>query len=490
MSAWRVPLRDPSAPSRGRVRLPIGVIIGLAALTLGAGECSYRGHLFGSVGGTPAAEHAQGPVSAFGSVTVGGIEYATGGAAVTQDGAAGLESELVVGELATLTGSLDAAATTGTATALSVDSKLVGPISGIDAAAGTVTVLGQTVRFNGDTSVGADIVPGDPGGLRPGDSIAVDGLRTSSGWLATRVDRATPGRALRVLGRVAGLKAFGQSFTLGATTIDFSAAGTVPPALANGQFVAATGATLSTATTLQATLIEAKLEAPSGAGGDNGSLYGAITRFVSSSDFDVAGQAVSTTATTQWVHGGPAGLSADAVLELSGQYDDSTRLIASRIDVRPERRLRVVGPVDALDPAAPSVTIAGIVLATGARTRWDDRGTLPLRNFAFANLRSGDWLEVRGVASGPRTASADLIERQLAPSPARVELQDLAAAVAEPAFTLSGVSIDAHSAYFQDASGQSLSRAAFFAVAAGRLVRARGVLITGTLVAELVVLRD
>ena len=480
---------------RDRLRaawLRILALVALATQLLGAGQCSYRGHVFGGTGSGTTVQTALGPVSGFGSVFVGGVEYATSAAAVTVDGAAGHEVQLQVGQLASLAGSLAAGGTRGTATELRLEDKLVGPVTALALVASSVTVLGQSVVLNGDTSVGPGIDPADIRGLNLGDVIVVDGVRTSTGLIATRLDRAAPGRTFRVVGRVSGLRAFAQTFTLGGTTIDFSAAGAgLPPGLADGAYVAATGTAVLNATTLRATLVEAKTEAATGARGDGGSLYGAITRFTAPADFDVAGQAVTTDATTSWVNGSRADLGLDAVVEVSGQYDGTGRLAASRLERKNAPTVRVVGPVDALDPVALTVQIAGITLTTDARTRWDDRGPAPLRAFGYAALASGDWLEIRGVATVTRlAATAHVLERRVPPALARIELQDLAAAVADPGFTLTGVHVDARYALFVDAAGLPLSRAAFFAQAAGRLVRARGMLNGTTLNTDLVALRN
>src|SRR5882724_5961047 len=104
----------------------------LATALLGAGQCSYRGHTWGgSVSGTT-TQTSIGPISLFGSVAVGGIEYTTSAASVTIDDFTAFEPQLEVGQLATLTGSVDASGTTGTATAVAVKSKLIGPVSAVD----------------------------------------------------------------------------------------------------------------------------------------------------------------------------------------------------------------------------------------------------------------------------------------------------------------------------------------------------------------------
>jgi hypothetical protein len=481
MRAWR--------PEGHRAALRAAAGGALALLVVGATECSYRGHVFGGTGSGTTNETAIGPISRFGSIVTGGVEYATGTASLAMDGAGAFESELAVGQVASIVGTVASGRATGTAKRVSVEDKLVGPIAAVSLASGTLTVLGQTVRLNGDTSVGAGIVPGDAAGFSVGDVVVVDGLRSATGLIATRLDRAASGRAYRVVGRVAGMRAYSQSFTLGGTTVDFSGLGTLPAGIADGSYVAVTGTAPPLSATLQATLVESKTESSPGANGDGGDVYGAVTRYAAADDFDVAGQPVTVNSTTTYPHGTNA-LKADAVVEASGQYDHSGHLVATTLEVRPEPTVRIVAAVDALDPVAATLTLAGVTVSTEARTRWDDRRSA-LRAFGYTALASGDWLEVRGhgAASG-RAATAEVIERRAAPATPGIELQDRASGVNEPEFALVGVTVDARSAYFLDALGQSLSRAAFFAQAAGRLVRAHGALSGSTLTADRVALRD
>lgn len=470
--------------------LAAAALTAIAALLAGSGTCTYRGHDFG--GGASSTQTTVGPVGGFGSVFVSGTEFATGSASFSVDGTAALESQLLVGQVPSVAGSVASGAVTGTASLVAVTTKLVGPVTAVDLAGGTLTVLGQTVRVGGDASVGAGIAPSDPGGVLIGDLVAVDGYRTTTGLVAARLDRAPLGQPFRVTGRVASLSGLAQTFLLAGTTIDFSAAtGGLPSGVANGSYVVATGTTLLGAAALKATRVSTQTETAAGSSGTSGNLHGAITRFASASDFDVAGQPVSTSATTTYAEGSSADLALDAELEVSGTYDASGRLTASSVRAPAAAIVRVVGAIDALDASAKTLRVAGITLTTDARTRWDDRLAAPLRTFSFADLRSGDWVEARGVAGGgAQTATVRVLERRIPPATPSVELQDVPAAVADPQFTLTGIAVNTSGATFADATGASLTRAAFFGQVAGRVVRARGTLAGGTLSAATVALRD
>jgi hypothetical protein len=75
---------------------------------------------------------AQGPISGFGSVIVGGVHYSTSGATITIDDQPGVESDLRVGQVVRLEGRLDASGTTGVATRITYNGDVEGPIQSIE----------------------------------------------------------------------------------------------------------------------------------------------------------------------------------------------------------------------------------------------------------------------------------------------------------------------------------------------------------------------
>ena len=108
---------------------------------------------------------AQGPINGFGSVIVNGVRYSTTGATITIDDQPGTESDLRVGQVVRVEGRLDAGGATGTATRISYDDDVEGPIESIDVAAGTLVVLGQTVKVGASTSFDDRISPRSLEGL-------------------------------------------------------------------------------------------------------------------------------------------------------------------------------------------------------------------------------------------------------------------------------------------------------------------------------------
>ena len=65
-----------------------------------------------------------------------------------------------------------------------------------------------------------------------------------------------------------------------------------------------------------------------------------MTRFVSTADFDVAGQRVTTTASTVYEGGTAANLALDANVEVEGGFDATGRVVARKVRVPTAERRR------------------------------------------------------------------------------------------------------------------------------------------------------
>jgi hypothetical protein len=471
-------------------RRPFAVAALVASSSLLAGGyCTDRGYY--TLGGTaPSGQVASGAISRFGSVWVDGAEYATSGASISIDGTATTEAALAAGRVAVVSATRASGTTPGTARSVVVFTRLVGVVTAVDLAAHTLTVLGQTVRVTGDSSVAEGLAPTEPAGLLNGQLLAVDGYRTSTGVIASRIDPGVAGTLLRVSGQVSALNGPAQTFLIGGTKIDYAGvSGGAPAGLATGRYLIASGLTTAGLVTLNATQLVLQDEATAGASGTNGVVHGAVTRYGTSTDFDVAGQRVSTGTTTVYGIGGTVAL--DVEIEVAGRYDAAGALVADTIAFVPATPFRVVGPVDRIDATAGTFTIAGIVLATANATRWDDRGVLRTRTFALTDLRTGDWVEVRGASTAALAADARVVERRTAPAGAQLLLEDDVASLSDPTFVLAGIPVDTRAATFTAATGVTLTRNQFFAAAAGHAIRVRGSLASGgALVATAVSLRD
>jgi hypothetical protein len=454
----------------------------LAALWLtgcGGGSDGASGD-FAGIDRTGSPAIAVGPVTGFGSIIVNGVRYETSRAAFQIDGRVGTQAELEVGDVVTVAGSIASGGLTGTADTVTFDDNVEGPIAAIDASAGALLVLGQTVFVDADTSFDDSIRPASIAGLAVGNMIEVSGLVASDGSIrATRIEAKSTSQELELTGVVASHDAAAKRFKINAQMVDYSAAmlANFPAGMiADGQLVEVKGTTV-TAGVLAATRVEAKTGAVAGDVGARAELEGLITRFVSVTDFAVAGVSVSTNAQTV-VTGGTAGdLGLNVKVEVEGTVGANGVLAATRVDIRRDAAVRVTAQVDSVNATAGSFVMLGITVRVDALTRIEDKSSVQLRPFALTNLSQGDYVEVQGVPQpiGSGEVLAVRLERENFDT--RVELRGVVQTVADPAFSVLNVQVSTGpSTVFRAASGASLTATQFFSqLATGALVDAKGI---------------
>ena len=445
----------------------------------------------GGGGGTPpptsginGGGRTSGAITGFGSIFVNGVEFSTSSATIRIDDNPGVESDLRIGQVVEVRGTIDDSGTTGTADEVIYDDSVEGPIASIDLAAGTFVVLGQQVRVTGTTTFDDSVSPAALTGLDVGDVVEVSGFPAGAGeFVASRIEPRAAGGELEVKGSVQALDTANQRFTLGALTVDYRAATIEDGSLANAACVEVKGTDL-TGDVLTATRVQVESCDLAGEDGELGEIEGYVTRFGSSTDFDVGGQRVTTTSSTVFEGGVADDLRVDLKVEVEGQFDSTGVLVAKKVDIRADTSIRALGPIDALDAGTLTAPIFGIDVEVTNATRLEDKSSARIEPFGFADLRTGDYVEVRGFAGATAGSMvAALLERD-DPDPRR-ELQGTAQNVVQPAFEILGVSVatDAGTEY-RDVNDVPISAAEFYSRASNRIVSVRGVWNGSTFVAE------
>ncbi|MFV2032331.1 MAG: DUF5666 domain-containing protein, partial [Gammaproteobacteria bacterium] len=128
------------------------MIIGLLTFALVLAGCGSS-----SSSGETSNAASRGVITGFGSVYLNGIKYETGSAdMVVDDDENANESDLRVGMIVTVKGSIDPGHISGTASSIVYENELKGPISSIipdpvDPTQKTLIVLAQQVLVNADT---------------------------------------------------------------------------------------------------------------------------------------------------------------------------------------------------------------------------------------------------------------------------------------------------------------------------------------------------
>lgn len=489
-----------------KVSYPSRALMGVCLLALSA--CGGGGG--GSGGGTaadpvpggttnppPAATTdllTVGAITGFGSIFVNGIKFETGSASVTLDGASASESDLSIGQVVAVLGAVNDDGITGDASQIIFDDNVEGPISAIDAVAGVLVVLGQTVIVDSSTTFDDRISPPGLDGLLVGDVVEVSGfVRSDDAVQASRIEPKPAGQLFEVNGVVAALDVVASTFVISDLLVDYSQA-TLRDfdsgSISNGDLVEVKGATFDAAGAFLAQDIELKSLLPDMGGDDNNSrdeveVEGLITRFASAQDFDVAGITVITNDATRFENGTAADLGLDVKVEAEGQLQSDGTLLARKVSIRRGGSARVEATVQDVDAANNRFTVLGIAVRLDALTRIEDSSDADNSRFSLGDLRSGDWVEVRGTENpaGSNTILASRLERDDPDD--EVEVQGRVDNFsANETLSILGVTIqvDAGTQY-EDVNGTGLSAQSFFAgLGDGVLVKAQGQELGGNVV--------
>jgi len=349
---------------------------------------------------------ASGPITGLGSIFVNDVRFDDGSAEIRDEqGALLTPDQLKLGMTVVVEGgSVDTSGTQATSTAqvIRVVSDLIGPISSIDAAAGSFVVLGQTVVVGARTLFDGSL-PGGFGGLAVGMTVQVYSQYDpmSRQYAATRIEQLPDAAFFKIRGVVAGRDPSAPSLTLGAEVIGVGGvAGNAVPPVDIGDFLSVRllneGGGLSATSVRSADLMLADHAVAR--------VEGTVTEILNSRSFKVNGIAVDASAAR--IDGDEARLVLGARVGVAGStYGGS--LVAASVAVHDDsipalQRFALVGPAQDVDTAARSLRIRNTPLV------YDDATVFS--NGSATDLANGRALVVSGVPSvdGTRIVATDI----------------------------------------------------------------------------------
>ncbi|MFK7886424.1 MAG: DUF5666 domain-containing protein [Gammaproteobacteria bacterium] len=434
------------------------------------------------------------------SITVSDVTYDTTSSAltITIDNQPATLADLNVGNVVRVAATTNDDGVSSVATNINQINDLEGPIAAgsIDEAAGTFVVLGQTVRVVATTLFDDSINPSSIEGLADGIDVEVSGLLDGTGVvLATRIEADDDAGDFEVTGVISGLDAASMRFDMNALTVDYSSAmledfDNGMPAV--GDLVEVYGDTLNANGELVALRVEKKLPSFTGAEGDFGEIEGIITRFDSSTDFDVDGIAVATTSATRYEDGTANDLMLGVRVDVAGTLDAGGVLVASEIDFEDfedQSRIEVEATVAAVDQAAGTIEVLGLSISVTSATAYEDDSDLDIAAFGLSDIAAGDYLEMVLVA-GDAGLEAVLIERDDADTESSV--RGPIDSLENPQLVVLGVAVETTSStQFERNDTTPISAAEFFAaVGVGSIVDVEGLWNGSALVADEAELED
>ena len=424
----------------------------------------------GGIGGTGAV----GTVSAIGSITVNGLTYSCFGAVVTSDdgtidqgsGDNCVEAErtgqLSVGALVTITGTRDANGNL-TATTVSISRNVLGPVANKDLAGLSFTVLNQrvivseTTRFEIGNPKSESFGTSGLTNLSDGDTVEVSGFRNANGdILASLVEaKIAASGEFELKGYVDGSAA---ALTIAKVSIDLNG----QPAPTNGACVEAKGSFDGSVFKLTDLL---KPDDDCNGGSVSGNLVqakveGVINGFVSTTEFNVGNQKITTTATTTYIGGSSADLQNGVTVEAEGSTTNGT-LIAKKIQIK-SNGVRIEGNTDTA-LSGGSFQILGITVKVVASTENSIGPIVP-----------GTHLKLEGSKTGPTEVTAAKID---AASGSETELRGpLDAIPASPSFAILGVQVKTirGTTQFNGTSSTAASDSFFIKTIKDQIVKALG----------------
>jgi hypothetical protein len=282
-------------------------------------------------------------------------------------------------------------ATMGSASTVVFSSAIEGPVDATDAAAGTLSTLGQTVNIDANTVWDATLT-GGLAGLAQGAVVKVFALydAATNRYIATRIEPDTGATQYKLRGVVSNLDTTAKTYAIGTTVIDFSSVTSVPAGLANGVVATAELQTTQGASGWVATGMQLRHH---GAAGAHATVHvrGLVANYTSATSFTLDGWPIDASAAVF-----PAGQSvivAGAEVQVDGIVTNGT-LVASRVDIQQPGShggldFQVHGPIDSISTSAQTFQLRGTTVSYA--------GTVAITGGTAASLAVGTSVLVQGT---------------------------------------------------------------------------------------------
>jgi Domain of unknown function (DUF5666) len=390
----------------------------------------------GSSGSDSAASSSttttSGVITGFGSVYINGVEYETDSASVTIDGSQSAETDLGVGDVCVLQGSVNADGVTGTATAVTCTDELEGyvlDVSSLINGIGTMNVMGQTVTITADTVFDSDTMA-SIADLVANDIVEVHGYPDGTGnILATRIETKNAATDIEVKGLISNLDSIAMTFNLGDLLVDYSGATEVASNLANGLYVEVkTQDSLSGNVTSGFTLIASKVEIEEdgdldvdGDEGEDLKVQGVVSNITATS-FDFNGTTVLFSLLETDDDFDVASLVDGMIITVEGYIDANGNFVVEEIEEDHASENEAEGLVTGTTDTTITISVNSVdmTFSVNNETRMideQDEGVTPVFYFSLTDIAIGDFVEIDYYTddiSGNNIATE--IERDDAPS--------------------------------------------------------------------------
>lgn len=411
---------------------------------------------------------ASGSITGFGSVIVQGTRFEVAPTTIIQvdDNATAVEGDLRVGMVVRAEGVGDSASLV--AREITYRANVIGPVESACALNTAMTVLGQPVVVDIRTLLDGGFLCD---AAAAGKVVEVSGQTESSGriratYVGLRAPTYTAGMPLRVRGKTSAVDNAAKRFRINGLTVSFAASQLVGfPAtgqLVDGALVTVSAAALPVQGVLAASRVAVE-SYPTVVAGTKAEVEGFVTRFVSATDFSVAGKRVTTTSQTTFEGGTAAQIGLDRKIHVTGVYANDGVIVASKIELEDDVLLsQIEGSVTQIDVAGKFISVLGagaLAIQVDAACSFKDETESAGQRFDLSKLQVGNKVVLAIKRSGTALVAVKLERKALVDSSGDAKLRGTVEAVARPAFTVLGVRVEASpTAQIRDTQGKSITR--------------------------------
>lgn len=368
-----------------------------------------------------------GIITGFGSVYINGVEYETDNASVTIDGSQSAETDLGVGDVCVLQGSVNADGVTGTATAVICTDELEGyvlDVSSLTNGIGTMNVMGQTVTITADTVFDSD-TKASIADLVANDIVEVHGYSDGTGnILATGIETKNAATDIEVKGLISNLNSNLMTFNLGSLLVDYSSAADVAANLADDLYVEVKTQDPLSGLTLIASKVEIEEDGSLDIDGEEGEdleVQGVVSNITATS-FDFNGTTVLFASLETGDDFDVESLVEGMIITVEGYIDANGNFVVEEIEEDHASENEAEGLVTGTTDTTITVSVNSVdmTFTVNNETRMideQDEGVTPVFYFSLTDIAIGDFVEIDYYTddiSGNKIATK--IERDDSPS--------------------------------------------------------------------------
>jgi len=436
---------------------------------------------------------AIGEITGFGSIIVNGIRYDTTGTAFIKDDNPSQEDLFELGHMVLIKGTIDDDNTNAKATTAEVEETVEARASAVDTVANTFRALGQVVQYrpgltliddNCGTTTDISLLPNFA-------AVEVFGPYDGNGVIqATRIEckAVVDVDGFEINGVVSNHDPNAKTFNINALQVNYSATPLVDDfpggVVSNGDPVEAEGPDF---TDNPLVFRPAKLEYKGNRFGENEGDHLEVEGFITDLatnpvSFKLLGVTVSTSGNTAYEGGSVEQLRNNLKVEVEGEWTDANSILATKIEFKDAKNVRVAGLIDSFDGEAGTFVILGIQVTTDELlTRFEDKRD-DVDPFRVSNMAKDDYVEARGQeprAGEPGDLAALIVERDnkdITDTELRGFIDTDGINQNGNTLTILGVTVDVSTAVLRDSSGLPFANRDDFwaAVDVGTLIDVNG----------------